>query len=193
MLERPAAGESRQQRHQDERHDHRNGRPPARVARTVEDPRRLPGSRDPSPAAGVHDAARPGLRHADGPGEHDGNPRRAAGPARRARRAQDRAPDADARIRAAAAHARQRHDLGQDGGAGRFFQGRRRQADPRRHLGDGRVGDHRQHHADRREHLPRRAADVEPRHRPSDGRPRPRDRRTIRSPPQRSSTRSPAR
>ena len=74
-------------------------------------------------------------------------------------------------------------------GQGRFLEGRRRQADARRHGGDGRVGGHGQHHARRREPLPRRAAAAEPRRRPPARAARPRDRRQSVRARARSSTR----
>ena len=82
---------------------------------------------------------------------------------------------------------------GQGGLEGRLLEGRGRQPDAGRHLGDGRVGHPRQHHARRREHLLRRAADAQSRDRPPARPAGPRDRRRIHLRRRRSSRRSPRR
>ncbi len=104
-----------------------------------------------------------------------------------------RAAEAPERVRAAAAHPRQRHHRRQGVGEGRLLEGRGGQPDARRHVGDGRVGDPRQHHARHREHLLRRAADAQSRDRPPPRPARPRDPRRTRLRRRRSSRRSPKR
>ncbi len=160
-----------------ERHDHSSGQPSAYAARHHEDPRRLSGSRRQAPARRVLGHPGQGRRGADGPRRSHRRPRRAAALPRRPRDAHVRAQAADGRVRAPAQEADRRQDIGQGGGQGGLFQGRHHQPDTRRHPGDGRVGDHREHHARCREPLLRRAADPQSRHRPPDGPARPRDRR----------------
>ncbi len=161
-----------------ERSRHRSEAPPTAAAGSGEDPRRLPRPGDPSAGAVVLGDARSRRRHADGAGGplagargHHAVPQRPADAQHRARRDHGR-------VRALPRRAdRPAPGGGRRGDQGRLLQARRDQADADRHAGDGRVGRHRQHPPQFREHLPRAAADAQPRHGAAARASRARDRR----------------